>query len=79
MKTIDRLETLRNKRAALVAERAAAEKSKVEAEAKLKEMGWDGSQPVSSFIDALQRDADDARVAAELALSNAEELAKEFE
>jgi len=79
MKTIERLEALRNKRAALVAEKAAAEKSKAEAEAKLKEIGWDGSQPISSFIGALQKDVDNARAAAELALANAEKLAKEFE
>lgn len=79
MDQLNRIEQLRNKRASLAAEKSAAEKGRSEAEAQLREMGWDGVQPIDQYVASLETASNVAKEDATIALNAAEELAKEFE
>lgn len=77
--SLQQINALRDKKAALAAKKESALRAKSEAEEQLKELGWDGEQTVAEFEQALSEQAKQAAAEAEEKLVAAAALAKEFE
>ncbi len=77
--TLERISSLRDTRADLLHKQQVALLGKQEAETELKKLGWDGASNVDDFVMSLKLAADEAEAAANAAIEQAEELAKEFE
>jgi hypothetical protein len=77
--SLQKINALREKKATLAAKKESSLRAKNEAEEQLKELGWDGEQPVAEFEKTLSEQAKQAAAEAEEKLAAATALAKEFE